>query len=165
MSNDTTLQSVFNYAKQGPLSGGEFPTLPAVFVTFVEHFPNSHPPGSQESADLVTYANGLMTLSQNKKILSGEFKVWRNAFDSGSLGFFGSPPTPPDAFADADSTVTVAITVSDSGQVTHQRKIKGKPIGGMPPVPLNAAYENGLFVEKFKSGVRSLSFTLGTTVG
>src|SRR5436305_7580871 len=80
MPDDTTLQSVFDYAKQGPLSGGEFPTLAAIFATFVEHFPNSHPPGSSKgSADLVTYVNGRLTLSQNKKTLSGEFRLWRNA--------------------------------------------------------------------------------------
>jgi hypothetical protein len=164
MPNDTTLQSVFDYAKQGPLSGGEFPTLPAVFVTFVEHFPNSHPPGSSKgSADLVTYANGQMMLSQNKKTLSGEFMLWRNAFDPGSPGFFGSPPTPPDAFDDAASKLTVSISVSDSGKVTHQRKLNGNPIGGMPPTPMNATYDNSLLVEKTTSGVRSLSFTLGTT--
>jgi len=163
MPNDTTLQSVFDYAKQGPLSGGEFPTLPAVYATFVEHFPNSHPPGStKDSEDLVTYAHGLLKLSQNKKKLSGEFRLWRNIFDPGSPAFFGSPPTPPDAFDDAAGPLTIAINVSDSGQVTYQRKLNGTPIGGAPFFPMNAVYENRLFVEKF-TGVRSLSFTLGTT--
>jgi len=163
MANDATLKSVFDYARQGPLSGGEeFPTLPAVFVTFVEHFPNSHPPGSTGSADLVTYANGEVALSPDKKTLSGEFKLWRNVFDPGSPGFFGSPPMPPDAFDDIGNNMTVSISVSESGQATHQRKLKGKPVGGMPPWPLGSTYENGLFVEKSTSGVRSLSFTLGS---
>jgi hypothetical protein len=150
MPNDTTLQSVFDYAQQGPLSGGEFPSLPAVFVTFVEHFPNSHPPGSQDAADLVTYASGRVTLSQNKKTLSGELKLWRNAFDPGSPGFFDSPPTPPDAFDDVGGPLTVAISIADSGKVTHQRKLKGNPIGGVPPFPLNAIYENGLEIYKWR---------------
>ena len=161
---DKTLKSVFDYAKQGPLSGGEFPTLPAVYATFVEHFPNSHPPQSDQTADLVTYANGMLTLSADKKTLSGEFKLWRNKLAPGSPEFFGSPPTPPDAFDDADSDISVLISVSEAGKATQQRKLKGKAIGGMPPIALSAAYQEGMFVERSGSGMRSLSFTLGTTV-
>ena len=67
MPDDTTLKSIFDYAKQGPLSGGDFPSKPTVLATFVEHFPKSHPTSNKDSADLVTYANGQLTLSSNKK--------------------------------------------------------------------------------------------------
>ncbi len=170
MANDTSLKSVFDYAKQGPLNDSEFPTLPTVFATFVEHFPNSHPSGSAKNAsDLVTYANGEMKLSANKKILSCDIKLWRNIFDPGSPDL-GSGSTPPDAFDHVNDGLTVTISVSDTGQVTHQRKKNGIPISIFPntpsiPFPLNAVYENSLFVEKSEIGVRSLSFTLGTTFG
>jgi hypothetical protein len=106
-----------------------------------------------------------MTLSANKKTLSGEFKYWRNVHVDGFPGFFGSPPIPEDAFVDDDplDEHTVALSVSDTGQATYQSKLKGKPVGSMPPWPLNAIYENGLFVEKSTTGVKSLSFTLGIT--
>jgi hypothetical protein len=155
MPNDATLKSVFDLAKQGP-SGGEFPSLPVVFATFVEHFSNSHPASNKDSADLVTYSNGQLRLSADKKTLSGEFKLWRNIFKSDQTG-------PPDAFADPRTELTILLSVSQSGQASYQKKLKGKPIGGVPPLPLAASYENGLFVEKSQSGVRSLSFTLGTT--
>jgi len=159
MPEDKTLQAVFDHAKQGIIDSQEHNLIANVFAKFLEHFPNSHPPGStKSSADLVTYANGQMTLSQNKKILSGEFKLWRNIFDPAPF-LVGAA----DAFDDANSQLTVVISVSDSGQVTHQRKIKGQPIGGMPPALMNAIYENGLFVEKTIGAVRSLSFTLEYT--
>ena len=163
MANDVTLKAVFDYAKQPQLSSGELPQFAAVYATFVEHLPNLHPPKDEGEADLVTYANGRLTLSQDKKTLTGELRLWRNSFDPGSPGFVGAPGSPPDAFDDAASELTVMITVSDAGKVTHQRRIKGKPIGAMPPVPMNATYDAGLFVEKTTTSLRSLSFTLGTT--
>ena len=165
MSNDTTLESVFEYAKQGAASKCAVAEIPTVFATFVEHFPNSHPPGSSEyAADLVTYANGPLKLSPDQKTLSGEFKLWRNAFTPGAPGFFESLGTTPDVFDDVNGHLTVAITVSACGKVTYQRKLKGQPVAGLPPTPMVATYENALFVEKSRHGVRSLSFTLGTTV-
>ena len=161
MPDDTSLESVFAYAKQGPLSGGEFPTYPAVFVTFVEHFANVHPPGTP--SDLVTYASGRMTLSQDKKKLAGEFKKWRSIFDPGYPALFDSPARPPDVFDDVSGPLTVAITISDSGQVTYQNKRHGTPVGSLPPSVMEAVYENGLFVEKTETQVRSLSFTFGSS--
>lgn len=165
MPNDTTLESVFEYAKRGAGGACKSGELPTVFATFVEHFPNWHPPGSSEqSADLVTYANGPLTLSPDGKTLSGEFKLWRNAFTPGAPGFFDALGTPPDVFDDVNGHLTVVITVSACGTVTHQRKLKGQPVAGLPPAPMSAGYENALFVEKSQHGVRSVSFTLGTTV-
>jgi hypothetical protein len=43
MADDTTIKSLFDYAKQGPLGGGEFPSFPVVFFTLVRQFP---PPGT-----------------------------------------------------------------------------------------------------------------------
>jgi hypothetical protein len=163
MANDTTLASVFEYAQQGAVAPGQAAEVPTVFATFVEHFPNSHPPGSSEqSADLVTYGNGPLALSVDQRTLSGEFKLWRNAFTPGAPGFFEMLGTSPDVFDDVNGHLTVAITVSVSGKVTHQRKLKGEPVAGLPPATMAATYENALFVEKSRHGVRSLSFTLGT---
>jgi hypothetical protein len=165
MAKDTSLQDVFNYAKQGPLSGGDFPMRPAVYVTFVEHLGNVQTTG-ESTTDLVRYGNGLMTLSTDKRTLSGEFKLWRNIYVQGSGSFEGGPATPEDVFADSSTKLTIAITVSDSGQVTHLMKVNGKPIGGMGPVLLDAEYAYGLFVENSGGGsVRSLSFTLGGIQG
>lgn len=147
MPNDTTLKSVFDYAIQGPSSGGAFPTLPALFVTFVKHSANSHPQGGTTSDDLVTYAYREVTLPPDKETLPGELKLWRNVFDPGSPGFFGSPPTPRDGVDDVDSKLTVAISVSDSGLSAHQRKLKGKPISGIPLAAIGSLCENDLFVE------------------
>jgi hypothetical protein len=158
MSNDTTLKSLFDHAKQ-PAQDPSIGLYPKVYATFVEHYANSHPSGDA-SADLVAYAQGELKLSSNQKTLSGEFQLWRNKFNPGSPPFFDSPATPPDAFADVDSPVTVFISVSDSGQASLQKKLKGKPIGGMPPAPLNATYKDGLFVEQYSGAVKSLSFSL-----
>lgn len=163
MANDTTLKSVFDHAKQGQLSSGEFPKFAAVRATFVEHFPNSHPPQATETADLVTYANGLLTLSANKKKLSGELKLWRNRFVAGMPQFFDAPATDDDAFADEDGPLTVVISVTDAGAATHQRRLNGNPIGGLPPAKIDATFQNAMFVETGPASVRSLSFTLGST--
>ena len=62
---------------------------------------------------------------------------------------------------DASSPLTVLLAVNDAGKATHQRKLNGTPVGGMPPVALAATYDSGLMVEKSGSSLRSLSFTLG----
>jgi len=161
MPNDTTLKSVFDHAKLGILNPGkDFPSSAVVYATFVEHLPDSHPSGSPDSADKVNYSNGALKLSADKKTLSGEFQRWSNVFVPTNP--FADVPTPPDVFPNPGTRPTVAITVSDSGQVTYQPKLDGKPIGGMPPFQLNAVYNNGLFVENQATGVRSLSFTLGS---
>ena len=166
-ANDTSIQSLFAYAKQGPLNPGkDFPIYPAVYVTFVEQFANSHPPGSANaSSDLVTYTNGALKLSADKKTLTGELKVWRNIHDAGSPAIFDLPARPEDAFQKVDDQVTVLVSVSDAGKVTYQRKLKGNPIGGMPPATLNASYNNGLLVEQGQGSVRNVSFTLGSIAG
>lgn len=166
-ANDTSIQSLFDYAKQGALNPGkDFPIYPAVYVTFVEHFANSHPPGSANaSSDLVTYTNGRLKLSADKKTLSGELKVWRNIHDAGSPAIFDMPARPEDAFQKVEDQVTVAVTVTDTGKFTYQRKLKGNPIGGMPAATLNASYNNGLMVEQGQGSVRNLSFTLGSIAG
>jgi hypothetical protein len=168
MPNDTTLKSVFDYAKGGPLSGGEFPTFPAVFATYVEHWPNSHPRDASNTqfrtdADLVGYANGPLTLSPDKKTLSGEFKLWRNKFTDGFDNPFGGASTQDDAFADVDGKATVRISVSDSGQATLQKGINGVPVAGAPPELLKATFTNAIFANVEVDAVRSLSFTLGST--
>jgi hypothetical protein len=161
MPNDTTLKSVFDHAKLGVLNPGkDFPSVAVVYATLVEHLPGSHPSGSPDSADKVNYSNGPLKLSADKKTLSGEFQRWSNVFVPTNP--FADVQTPPDVFPNPGSRPTVAITVSDSGQVTFQPKLDGKPIGGMPPVTLDAVYDNGLFVEKQTTGLRSLSFTLGS---
>lgn len=162
MANDTTLKSIFDHAKKGLLSSGEFAEMAAVRATFVEHFPNSHPPQGTETADLVTYANGLLTLSANKKKLSGELQVWRNRFVGSQPNFDGTLTT-DDAFADEGGPLTVVISVTDAGAATHQRRLNGNPIGGMAPAKLVATFENAMFVEKANGSLRSLSFTLGST--
>ncbi len=160
MTDDTTIKSLFDHAKQGPIGSGEFPHQPTVYATLVEHFSNSpHPPGSEESADMVLYANGPLTLSQDKKTLSGEFRLWRNIHTPEMPDFSGGPPTPEDAFADQNEKLSVVISISVRGVATYQRKISGKPI--VPPKGWSATYQDGLFVEKSKGNVKSLSFTLG----
>lgn len=164
MPEDTTIKSIFDYARGGP-EGQEFPTYPAVYATFVQHSPNSHPPGGGQTADLVFYANGRLELSSDKKKLTGELKLWRNEHRQGTPVFFDAPAKEEEAFDDIDGKLTVAIAVSDSGQVTHQRKLKGKSIGGTPPFKLNANYTNAMYVEADGSGMTSLSFTLGLRQG
>jgi hypothetical protein len=165
MPNDTTLKSVFDYAKGGPLSGGEHPQLPAVFATYVEHWPDFHLTDGKTAltdADLVGYANGPLTLSADKKTLSGEFKLWRNRFNDGFQNPIGGVSIPDDAFADVKGKATIRISVSDSGQATLQKGINHVPIGGMPPELLKATFTNAIFVNVEVDGVRSLSFTLGS---
>jgi hypothetical protein len=159
MPNDTTIKSLFDYAKQPPVGDPSINLGPTVFATYVSHAPNSHPPGSGTSADLVQYANGALALSSDGKKLTGDLKVWRNIE---TMNFtFDGPLTPPDQFDDPKSKVTIAISISDSGQATQQRKLNGTPIGGQPPNVLNATFANAMFVEKSPSGMQSLSFTLG----
>jgi hypothetical protein len=161
MTDDTTIKSLFDHAKKEPTGPGEFPNQPTVFATFVEHFSNIHPPGSEETADSVNYANGPLKLSQNKLTLTGEFRLWRNIYTPEMPNFSGGPPTPEDAFDDKSEKGTVVISVSNTGKVTSQRKVSGKPIGGMPPQAWAATYQDGLFIEKSTGSVKSLSFTFG----
>jgi hypothetical protein len=156
MSNDTTLQSLFDHAKK-PAQDPSLGLYPKVFATFVEQCANLHPQGDP-TADLVIYAHGELKLSSNQKALSGELQIWRNKFNPGGPPFFGSPATPPDAFADVNSPMTIVISVNDVGQATLQKKLNGNP--SSPPVPMNADYNSGLFVEQFSGTVRNLSFTL-----
>ena len=158
MPNDTTLQSVFDYAEQGKVPGGGNLKY-AVYATYVAHFPNSHPPQGDETADLVTYASGPLTLSDDKQSLSGEFTVWRNIHTPAVGGDVA--PAPEDYFPWETKQATIAISVSSAGQATTQQKLKGKPIGGVGPMALNATYQSGMFTETSAGGVRSLSFTFG----
>jgi len=130
MTDDTTIKSLFDHAKQGPIGSGEFPHQPTVYATLVEHFSNSpHPPGSEESADMVLYANGPLTLSQDKKTLSGEFRLWRNIHTPEMPDFSGGPPTPEDAFADQNEKLSVVIS---STRERYQANPSCPPKGGAP---------------------------------
>lgn len=163
MPDDTSIKSLFDHAKLQPQGGGEFPAYPVVSATWIEQFANAHPPKGKESSDLVTYANVQLKLSADKKRLVGEAKLWRNVYEPAQPAAFGSPAKPADAFADAASKGTILLEITDAGKVTHQRKVNGKPIGGMPPIALKATYDSGIMVEKDFSTLRSLSFTLGWT--
>jgi len=158
MANDTSLQQVFKYPGVS-IGNGDASTLTTVYATFVEHFANSHPPEG-EAADLVTYAGGPMTVAKDKSVLSAELRVWRNITNQGQSVPGGGVVHAPDAFDDPSAKMTVLISVSESGAATYQKRLNGKPIGGMPPVPLKAKYQSGLFVENTPGIVRSLSFTL-----
>jgi hypothetical protein len=164
MPDDTSIKSLFDHAKGPKLGGGEFPSYPVVYATWIEQFANSHPPKGKETSDLVTYANGQLKLSADKKTLTGEVKLWRNVYDPAQPSFFDSPSKPANAFADETGPLTVLLTITDAGKVTYQRKLNGKPVMGLPPVTLNGTYDSGLVVEKSGSSLRSLSFTLGWTV-
>ena len=166
MANDTTIKSLFDHAKLPRRNVSDVSAdYPHVYITWVEVFANSHPSTNPESSDLVTYANGPMTLSPDGTKLLVETKLWRNLYYPGSPAFFGSPAVPPDAFNDEASTLTVAITVDSLGKATHQRKLNGAPIGGMPPVSLEATYGGGLMVETKPGSMRCLAFTLGWLPG
>jgi hypothetical protein len=162
MPNDTTLKSVFDYAKIPLIVVGEFPFEPVVRATYVEHAANQHPPNGDTTADRVWYANGPLTLSANKKELSGEMKVWSNYYKpGGSPPFSNQPSAPEDEFAEDDSKRTVRITVTEDGQAWRQYKVNGSgfPFG----TAIDATFENAMFVEKSPGFMRSLSFTLDST--
>jgi hypothetical protein len=161
MANDTTIKSLFDHTKLPRRNVGDVTAdYPCVYITWVEVFANFHPSTDPESADLVRYANGPTTLSPDGTKLLFESKLWRNLYYPGFLGF-GTPAVPPDAFNDEASELTVAITVNSLGQATYQGKLRGVPIGGMPPVSLEATYNGGLVVETKPGSMRCLAFTLG----
>jgi hypothetical protein len=161
MPNDTTIKSLFDYAKGSPT--GEFPRRPTVFATFVAHAPDSHP-GGDTTADLVKYANGPLTLSSDQKKLAGEMKLWRNKENFTVLPGDDLGAQVKDVFYDV-SDVTIVISVSDSGQATLQEKLRGTPIGHMPPFALDAVYDKGKYVENDSGGqLKSLSFTFGSVM-
>jgi hypothetical protein len=164
MPNDTTLKSVFDHAKSPPTGGGEFQSKGVVYATYVEHAANQHPKDGDTTADRVWYANGLLTLSANKKELSGEMKVWSNYHHPGGPLPFAEPPRvePADAFAEDGSKRTVRIRVAETGQAWREHKVNGS--GSAIPIALNATFDNAMFVEKGPGSMRSLSFTLGSTV-
>jgi hypothetical protein len=160
IANDSSVQEIFTFAKQ-PCSGGEFPVCPQVHATFVRHAPNSHPQGdAADSSDLVWYVNASLTLSQNKKVLSGEAKAWRNTHQAARPAFFGNPAVPADAFVNENNQVTFFISVTDTGVASIQMKLKSKPVGGLPPRNMVATYIDGAFVERNGSHSDSLSFRL-----
>jgi hypothetical protein len=153
---DSTIADIFAYAKGPKFGPVEFPYTPTVFATYVDHEPHSHPDANNKG-NLVRYANGALTLSPDKKKLSGQMRLWRNIDNAGSPAIFDSPATPPDAFDDPNAARAITITVSEGGQVTYQMN-DAKP---GPTRVLNAAYVNAIFVETSAGGMRSLSFTLG----
>lgn len=167
--DDTTIQSLFEHAKKGKVGGApEFPLYAAVYATYVEHRPMYHPIGDAgEASDAVWYANGRLMLSPDKTMLSGEFKFWRNIYKAPSYSIGPNSllvPTNEDEFADPRNDITILISVTDKGKVHHQMKLAGKPFHGDPNAAMDSVYENGLFVERFKDGIRSLSFTLGESL-
>jgi hypothetical protein len=159
--DDTTIQSIFEHAKKGRVGGApEFPVYAAVYATYVEHRPMTHPKDSQKPSDAVWYANGRLMLSPDKTMLFGEFKFWRNIYQAPYPSIGPNPGHDEDEFADHGKNITILISVTDKGKAHHQMMVAGKPFHGDPNAAMNSTYENGLFVEKFKDGVRSLSFTL-----
>lgn len=68
MPNDITLQSMFDYPKQGIVNGLEFSLLTKVIATFGEHLANDHPTSNPDLADLVTSAR-----IPSLKVLSSKF--------------------------------------------------------------------------------------------
>ena len=86
---------------------------------------------------------------------------WRNIYYPGAPNFEDVPSVPPDAFADGSGPLTVVLSVKDGGQATYQWRLKGLPIGGMPPATLNATYDGGMIVAKAPGSLMSMSFTLG----
>jgi hypothetical protein len=159
MPDDISITSVFDYAKSPPRKDRDIPSPPTVYATYVEHVPNSHPKSSAGSADLVVYANGALTLSADKKTLTGELKLWRNFYQPSSP--LDGQPAAEDVFVDMHDNLTVAISVTDGGQATYLKNLKGHPIGGFGPTALDAKFDNAIFIENSAYGMRSLSFTLG----
>ena len=81
MTDDVSINDLFGWAKKGKLpSGGEFPPTAVVYFTTVRHNANLHPSTNPETVDLVNWANGPMTLSPDKKTLTGEGKLWSDRF-------------------------------------------------------------------------------------
>jgi hypothetical protein len=155
-THELTIGEIFDYAKGPKFGPVEFPYTPTVFATYVDHEPHAHPDANNTS-NLTRYATGALTLSADKKKLTGRMRMWRNIDDAGTPAFFGSPATPPDAFDDPSAARSITITIADSGPVTYQMQ----DVQQQSPATMNAAYVNSIFIETSASGMRSLSFTLG----
>ncbi|GAX39988.1 hypothetical protein NIES4075_09500 [Tolypothrix sp. NIES-4075] len=167
------LQSAFDWAKKGALSGGEFPKIAKVFATVTMHYSSDRSP--EKTSNYVLYANGPLELNtkDGQEILSGNISMWVNKVVQHSIP---STNPPEDGSIDIGTTVTdifpnkpdlkLQLSISQSGSISVARLIHGKLLGGFPPVTFQAVCnENELMtaiVDSYGSASCTLSLTLGS---
>ena len=162
------LQSAFDWAKKGALSGGEFPEYAKVFATVTIHHSIDR---SDKRSDVVWYANGVLRLSviDGQEVLTGNIQAWLNKTDE----IYTYPPGGDfpnityDLFPN-NPDAGLLLTVSKTGVITVGKLVKGKLIGGFPPSTFQGTCENELLtgrVDILGQAVCTVSFSLGSGIG
>ena len=161
------LQSTFDWAKKGQVSGGEFPTYATVFATVTIH--QSYDRNDKKS-DIVWYGNGplsLQSLAGGEEVLTGNIQAWVNKTE---LIFI--PPKPTDDIGSYTTDLFpntpdlgLLVTVTKTGLVTVGKLIKGHLIGGLPATTFQASCDKELLtgiVNIAGDAVCTVSFSLGS---
>lgn len=163
------LQSTFDWAKTGIISGGEFPEYATVFATVTIHHSLDRP---DSRSDVVWYGNGPLSFktSNGQDVLSGNIQAWINKYEAIFV------PPPPDGEIGSYTydlfpnmpELGLLLSVNRSGVITVGKLIRGRLIGGMPPSTFQGVCENGLLSGRtYVSGeaVCTVSFSLGSSLG
>jgi hypothetical protein len=162
------LQSAFDWAKKGALTGGEFPSYAKVFVTVTIHHSLDRP---DKHSDLVWYGNGMLNLAMKngQEVLTGNIQAWVNKTSQILI-----PPDKPngditipidDLFPNTP-TLGMLLLINHSGMVTIGKLIKGNLIGGIPPSKFQATCAQDLLtglVDILGVSVCTISFSLGSS--
>jgi hypothetical protein len=164
------LQSAFDWAKKGALSGGgsEFPTFARVFATVTIHHSLDR---ADKHSDLVWYGNGILNVAKKdgQEVLTGNVQAWVNkvsqifipsAKDDGGINL------PIDDLFPNSPALGLLLIVDHSGMITVGKLINGKLIGGMPPSKFQATCDKELLtgaVNVAGDAICTVSFSLGSS--
>jgi len=162
------LQSAFDWAKKGAISGGEFPTFARSFATVTIH----HAIDRQDKhSDLVWYGNGVLNVAKKngQEVLMGNISAWVNKVSQILI-----PPTNNDDIGlviddlfPNSPTLGMLLMVEHSGMITVGKLINGKLIGGMPPGKFQATCDKELLtgaVDVLGDAICTVSFSLGSGI-
>lgn len=161
------LQSTFNWAKKGELTGGDFPKYATVFATVTIHYSLDRP--EKTTSDVVWYANGPLQLkyAHGQEFLTGNIQAWVNKVVESII------PSPgedlgyivKDLFPNT-SNLQLLLSVSKTGFITVGRLLNGTLASKVPPSTFQGTCENELLtgmVDISGKAVCTVSFSLGSS--
>jgi hypothetical protein len=158
------LQSTFDWAKKGVVTGGEFPSFATVFATVTIHKSFDR---ANKRSDSVLYANGPLTVTvkDGKEMLTGNIQAWTN-----KVSFIFLPPEPgqdinlpvEDLFP-LNKRTGLLLRVEQGGKISVGELIDGKLIGGLPPISFQASCDKELLTGMVSDfAICTVSFSFGS---
>jgi hypothetical protein len=163
------LQSTFDWAKKGMISGGEFPSYATVFATVTIHHALAR---ANQHSDVVWYSNGALTVAikDGKEVLTANLPAWINKINNSLI---------PAKSDDREINLPIAtlfattpelgllLTVDHGGLVTVGKLIKGKLMDGLPPATFQASCDQELLtgiVNVAGDAICTVSFSCGSSL-